>query len=90
MDYKKAEEVLPPRLLEEIQKYISGECLYIPIRPENRLRWGEKNGFRCKLLERNQEIYAIYMVGLTISELAKRYYLSEKSIYRIILQMKNE
>lgn len=90
MNYIKAEKVLPPDLINEIHKYVSGECLYIPILPEARTEWGSRSGYRKELDERNKYIYSLYLDGLRISELAELYYLSEKSIYRIINQIKNK
>ncbi len=88
MSYIKAEAVLPADLLEEIQKYISGRNIYIPAKQDNKLNWGMKSGYRQELKDRNTEIFFQYLQGIKISELAIRFYLSEKSIYRIIYQKK--
>jgi Mor family transcriptional regulator len=88
MRYIKAEEVLPLELMNEIQKYVSGECLYIPKKFGKRLDWGIRSGYRHELSNRNKDIFGLYLKGISISELAERYYLSEKSIYRIVYQMK--
>jgi Mor family transcriptional regulator len=88
MSYRKAEEVLPFELINEIQKYISGECLYIPAKFAKKSDWGIKSGYRQELDTRNGDIFAEYLKGLNIAELAEKYFLSEKSIYRIIIQMK--
>ena len=56
MPYLKAEEHLPSELIKEIQKYISGAQIYIPGIAENRLHWGEKNGTRKILENRNKTI----------------------------------
>ncbi len=90
MNYIKAEQVLPLELINEIHKYVSGECLYIPIKPEERTEWGIRSGYRQELDERNKYIYTLYLDGIGIPELAELYYLSEKSIYRIINQIKNK
>lgn len=84
MSYVKAEDVLPKILVEEIQKYVDGQLLYIPRKDENSLSWGEKNGTREKLAKRNQTIVGRYYSGATIEELGKMYYLSEKRIQGII------
>ena len=70
--------------VEEIQKYIDGQLIYIPRKSENSLLWGEKNGTKEKLAERNQMIVNRYYSGQTIEELSKVYYLSEKRIQGII------
>lgn len=88
MSYIKAEEVLPVELINEIHKYVSGQCLYIPAKFGEKLDWGIKSGYRQELNDRNGEIFGLYLKGVSISELAERYYLSEKSIYRIISQRK--
>ena len=84
MSYVNAEGVLPKKLVEEIQKYIDGQLLYIPRKSENSLLWGEKNGTKEKLAERNQMIVNRYYSGKTIEELSKTYFLSEKRIQGII------
>lgn len=88
MSYRKAEEVLPVELINEIQKYVSGECLYIPVKFGKKSNWGIKSGYRKELYNRNRDIFRWYQKGLSISELAEKYFLSEKSIYRIIYEMK--
>jgi len=40
MSYIKAEEILPPELINEIQKYIQGTQIYIPKKQGRRLGWG--------------------------------------------------
>ena len=84
MSYINAEEVLPKNLIEEIQKYIDGQLMYIPRKNENVLSWGEKNGTKVKLAERNQMIVNRFYSGETITELSRAYYLSEKRIQGII------
>lgn len=88
MSYLKAEVILPAELLTEIQKYISGRNVYIPAKQDKKLNWGMKSGYRQELKDRNSEIFSLHLQGVRISELASRFYLSEKSIYRIIYQMK--
>ena len=84
MSYVKADNVLPKVLVEEIQKYVDGQLLYVPRRKENLFSWGEKSGTREKLAERNQAIVNRYYSGETIAELSEVYYLSEKRIQGII------
>ncbi|MBT9830317.1 CD3324 family protein [Clostridium baratii] len=88
MSYKKAQDVLPEEILKIIQEYIDGEYIYIPRKNENHKSWGEKSGIKDSLKIRNNEIYKKYLNGATINELAQEYYLSEKSIRRIIGQEK--
>lgn len=84
MNYKQAEKWLPEELLTQIQEYVDGEYLYIPRRSDNHKAWGEKNGYRTKLEERNREIIERKHSGESVQQLAKVYFLSEKSIYRIL------
>ena len=84
MSYVNADDVLPKALVEKIQKYVDGQLLYIPRKNENSLSWGEKNGTKEKLANRNQEIVNCYYSGQTIEELSKVYFLSAKRIQGII------
>jgi Mor family transcriptional regulator len=86
--YVNAEQVLPAELIRDIQKYVDGQPLYIPRKNERKKAWGEKNGTREALKKRNRDIYTKFLDGSTIDELTKTYYLSEKSIQRIIRQEK--
>jgi len=88
MSYINAIDVLPKVLVEEIQRYVDGQLLYIPRKNENSLSWGEKNGTKEKLENRNQKIVNSYYSGQTIEELCKAYYLSEKRIQGIIHEYK--
>ena len=55
MKYKNAQDILPDRLLKELQQYVSGETLYIP-RRQSRKSWGETSGAREYYKKRNEEI----------------------------------
>ena len=90
MKYIKAQDVLPEDILKMIQEYVDGEYLYVPRKKGNQKSWGEKNGIKCTLQVRNQEIYQRYLNGITIPILAEEYYLSEKSIRRIISEQKRQ
>jgi len=89
MKYAKAQDVLPEEIVKIIQKYVDGKYLYVPRRDENHKAWGEKSGIKNNLKIRNKEIYEKYIDGATINELTQEYYLSEKSIRRIISQEKH-
>lgn len=90
MGYIKAEEILPIKIIELIQQYVDGANIYIPRKQENRQKWGRKTPYKCELQNRNQMIFKDYLAGEPVCELAKNYYLSEKSIQRIIRQKKEE
>ena len=84
MRYIKAENVLPEELIREIWQYVDGVTLYIPRKPENRRDWGSGTPYRRELEQRNREICREYETGESVSQLAERYHLSEKSIGRIL------
>ena len=84
MSYLKAEEHLPSELIKEIQKYISGAQVYIPGIAENRLHWGEKNGTRKILENRNKSIRHLKDTGVKIDDLADQFGLSSDSIRKIL------
>lgn len=90
MGYVRAEEILPDEIIEMIQKYVDGTNIYIPKKQHNRRRWGAKTTYQKELDERNREIFAGYLSGIKVSELAECFYLSEKSIQRIIRTMKRK
>ena len=89
MSYKKATHVLPQDLLLKVQEYIDGEFLYIPRVADNKKGWCETTSTRQELQDRNKRIYADYLSGTNMETLAVKYYLSLKSIQRIIRQLKN-
>ncbi|WP_411681826.1 CD3324 family protein [Clostridium thailandense] len=88
MNYVKAQDVLPEEILKIIQEYVDGKYLYVPRKNENHKAWGEKSGIKNSLKARNNEIYKKYINGATINVLTQEYYLSDKSIRRIISQQK--
>ncbi|MCX7924022.1 MAG: CD3324 family protein [Clostridia bacterium] len=87
MIYKNGEDVFPPELLRELQKYIHGELVYIPKSSSKRAGWGESNGTRLAMQNRNKQIFSLYKTGVSIAELSKRYHLSEDSIRKIISKL---
>lgn len=89
MGYKNAIFVLPDNLIVAIQKHIDGEYLYIPRKVENKRAWGELKNSRQLYAERNATIFKEYKCGITVEELANKYYLSPKTIYKILSMMKN-
>lgn len=88
MSYIKATHLLPIDLLAKIQEYIDGEYIYIPKIDENKLQWGSNTNTRSELKIRNKKIYNDYLNGLTSDSLSKKYFLSIKSIQRIVRQQK--
>ncbi|WP_042221060.1 CD3324 family protein [Oceanobacillus manasiensis] len=89
MQYKNGKEVLPPNLLKEMQKYIQGELIYIPKKKSQRAGWGEVNGSREILAQRNEEIFKMSREGTSLEELEQMYNLSVDSIRKIIYKTRN-
>lgn len=89
MKYKNGKDVLPPELLEEVQKHLCGEMLYIPKRDEVKASWGQLSGLREQVYQRNIIIINSYHSGSTIDELIKEFCLSEASIRKIIYSNKS-
>ena len=90
MEYLKAETVLPPELLREVQRYVDGRAIYIPRTAGARRGWGEKTAARETLRARDEAIYRDYREGLPADRLAEKYFLSRKSIERIVTRMRRE
>jgi Mor family transcriptional regulator len=88
MSYINANTVLPQAIIELIQDYIEGDTIYIPKKEECKKAWGENTNTKHELNNRNAQIYADYKKGMKTSELATKYYLSIKSIQRIVLASK--
>ncbi|KAF0815626.1 MULTISPECIES: CD3324 family protein [unclassified Cytobacillus] len=84
MSYIKANAVLPANLIEEIQKYVQGEAIYIPKPEKDHQKWGSRSGARKALDERNLSIKGAFQKGKTISQLAEEYYLSAETIKKIV------
>lgn len=90
MDYVRAADVLPEWLLGMVQEYAAGTCLYIPQRCGDRRRWGGSTDSGSWYRDRNRRIYLCRMEGIPVREISRRFFLSEKSVYRIILQEKRQ
>lgn len=83
MKYRNASEILPDKLLREIQKYTSGEAIYIP-QVKERQKWGEGSGARRYYEERNEKICKKFKIGVSMEELAEDFNLSVETIRKII------
>lgn len=89
MSYANAKDIFPDEILELIQKYVDGKYIYIPRKEENKIAWGELSQSRKELSNRNTNIYEDYLNGESIQSISDKYYLSYKTIQRIILQKKS-
>ena len=63
MKYKNAKDIFPENLLRQIQKYVSGELIYIPSDTQKKKEWGETSGYRRYLYERNRDIKTKFSDG---------------------------
>ena len=81
--HKNARDILPDRLLRELQEYVSGETLYIP-KAQEKKHWGEASGARSYYKRRNSEIRRKYAEGRKIDDLCEEYHLSCDTIRKII------
>ncbi len=83
MKYINASDILPDKLLREIQKYAEGEALYIP-KKNDRKKWGEGSGARNFYEQRNEEIRAKFTKSVSIEVLALEYCLAVETIRKIV------
>ena len=84
MSYTNARDIFPDEVLEIIQNYVDGEYIYIPRKEENKISWGELSQSKKELMNRNVRRYEDYLKGMSTQCLSERYYLSPKTIQRII------
>ncbi len=88
MSYIRAEEVLPIEILTAVQQYVDGQTIYIPRKSEEKRTWGSATGTKKNLELRNSHMYTKYQEGTSVKDLAQEYFLSEKSVQRIIKNLK--
>ena len=86
MRYSRADEILPPEVLEALQQYIDGQLIYIPSKEKQ--KWGSGTASRKYYCERNRKIFLKWKAGTSTEELSLRFSLSEKSVQRILRQQK--
>lgn len=84
LKYRNATDIFPDELLAEIQKYSSGELIYIPESAQTKKGWGEKSGSRDFYIKRNAKIRQKHEEGKSIAQLAEEFALSTDSIRRIL------
>ena len=84
MRYIKAKDILPPDLIAEIQRYTDGCFVYIPRATGRRKAWGAGTTTREELRARNEAIRRDRAAGASYTILAEKYFLSVKSIERIL------
>ena len=86
MKYINAKNLLPDALVKELQSYIQGGYLYVPSDQAQQKRWGEASGYRQELQQRNRQIVEEFRNGISMEELAEKYFLSISAIRKIIYQ----
>lgn len=86
MRYARARDILPAGLLQQLQEYVDGAYLYIPRKEEHKLAWGERTHSKSETAARNLAIFQEAEAGRDVVSLAKDYFLTEKTIRRILLE----
>lgn len=86
MKYVGAGKVLPKELVRQIQEYVQGEYIYIPVRDKGMNC--SVTDYRTELQKRDAHIYTKYLEGLGRKQLAELYSLSGSSIRRIIIKQR--
>lgn len=88
MNYRNAQDIFPEQLLKQIQRYVSGETIYIPASEQKKKVWGESSGYRAYLAKRNQAIRDDFAEGCDIDSLSDKYCLSVDSVKHIVYTKK--
>jgi len=86
MKYLNAQAILPDALVKELQTYVQGEYIYVPIEQGRQKRWGEASGYRQELRQRNQQIREEHRAGVSMECLSEKYCLSLYAVRKIIYQ----
>jgi Mor family transcriptional regulator len=87
LNYKKGADVLPDRLLQEIQEYVEGCLVYIP-KKTDKAGWGIVSGSRQFIDKRNKTIKLLFAQGEPIRKLADQFHLGEDTIRKIVYKKK--
>ena len=90
MRYINAQDIFPDDVLAIMQQFADGAYIYIPKKIDNKKKWGDNTRSKIETQERNKKIYAKYKSGIGVNQLALEYYLSDKSIQRIVTQGKKQ
>lgn len=84
MKYVNAQVILPDALVKELQNYVQGGYIYVPVKQEQQKRWGEVSGYRQELEKRNQQMREEYQSGNSMEWLSEKYCLSLYAVRKII------
>lgn len=82
MKYRNAAELLPPQLLQELQRYAQGEFFYVP--KVKRESWGEGTGAKAFFSKRDKAIRSEFSRGVKLEKLSEDYFISEDAVKKII------
>lgn len=88
MNYRKGADVLPARLLKEIQEYVEGSLVYIP-KKSRKAGWGDLSGAREFIDKRNQWMISRFEQGDSIQTLAEQFHLGEDTVRKIVYGKKS-
>ena len=69
MRYINASALLPDALVKELQGYVQGAYIYVPVAPAQQKHWGEASGYRQELRQRNRQITEAYRQGTPVEQL---------------------
>ena len=84
MKYRNAGDILPDKLLKELQQYAQGEVLYVPS-DKVRKKWGTRSGAKIFYEQRNEEIRRKYFnLKVSLEELCEEYSLSDETVKKIL------
>lgn len=86
MKYWNAQGILPDALVKELQTYVQGGYIYVPVEKEQKKRWGEISGYRQELEKRNRQIREEYQKGISMESLSEKYCLSLYAVRKIIYE----
>lgn len=84
MKYVNAQQILPEKLLQEVQRYVQGETLYVPRTGQDKKRWGTVSGGKQLLKKRNEAIRTSFEKGTRVEQLAADYHLAVTTIRKIV------
>ena len=73
---------MPPQLLQELQKHVQGETIYIP--KTNRTSWGAGTGAKTFFTQRNADIRNKFSSGMNLETLSEEHSISEDAVKKII------
>ena len=80
MRYINAGDLLPEALVRELQRYVQGACLYVPVDPTQRKGWGERFRRPGHAGPAERAIRRAFRQGASLEALGEAYHLSPSAI----------